>query len=406
MSVLENRHPVLERSRSLLNLTLLTSLLSLLALPAGASDAVAPNVTETLSRLEPAERNNARIEFEPGSAFPTDRLDELEGAAALWNSGRYAESLTKLDALGVAGRQVAVGISWRDPLAADTTRLGAVQIGPRLTVSNPFLDFHPGSGNIFVVMESQNTTNYQWTVNLSTDNGATWAETWAWDFTEPLRDIGMAVLGDWVYVATSSDFAPAQSRMRRFSTVDGSYDLTYQWHTVVIGGADVQEVEVISNGADPSYNNRLYHLAILADNTMVFHATDEDGGVGTIPWTLHTTGVTNAITSLDACWNERFESRYLFATYVGTDNGIYNWSTNGASPVGSRIDVNGDTWIGGPVRIAVYDGMVMIVYVYSPVTRRLRHPLLPLPRRRCDLELGSCRCGRGERSGGSRRHRS
>ena len=367
MSVLENRHPVRERSRTLLILALLASILALPALPAGASDAVAPDVADTLRRLEPAERINARIELEPGSAFPADRLDELEVAAGLWNSGRYDESLLALEALGVAGRQVAVGFSWREPLATGTTRLDAVQIGPRLNVSNPFLDFHPGNGNLFVVMESQDATNYQWTLNLSTDNGATWAETWAWDFTTPIRDIGMAVLEDYVYVATTSDFAPAQSRMRRFSTVDGSYDLTYQWHTVVIGGADVQEVEVVSNGADPAYNNRLYHLAILADNTMVFHATDEDGGVGTIPWTEHATGVTDALTSLDACWNERFGSRYLFATYVGTDNGIYNWSTTGASPVGTRIDVNGDSWIGGPVRIAVYDGMVMIVYVYSPV---------------------------------------
>jgi hypothetical protein len=216
-------------------------------------------------------------------------------------------------------------------------------------------------------MEFQDATNYGWTLNLSTDNGATWSETWAWEYTTQIRDIGMAVIQDFVYVATSSDFASAQSRMRRFSTVDGSFDVTYQWHTVVIGGADVQEVEVVTNGADPAYNNRLYHLAILADGTMVVHASDQDGGVGSLPWTLLSTGVTNADRSLDACWNERFESRYLFATYVGADNGIYAWSTNGSTPVGTRVDVNGDDWISGPVRIAAYDGMVMIVYVYSPV---------------------------------------
>ena len=367
MSVLKNRLPVREPSQTLLNLALLASILAFPALPVSASDAVAPDVADILRRLEPAERVNARIVFEPGSAFPSDQLDELDGAAALWNSGRYDEALLRLEAIGVAGRHVAVGFSWREPLTSSNTRLDAVRIGTRTIVSNPYLDFHPGNGNIFVVMEFQDATNYGWTLNLSTDNGATWTETWAWEYTTPIRDIGMAVLQDFVYVATSSDFASAQSRMRRFSTVDGSYDLTYQWHTVVIGGADVQEVEVVTNGADPAYNNRLYHLAVLADNTMVFHATDEDGGVGNMPWTQHTTGVTNAVSSLDACWNERFESRYLFATYVGTDNGIYNWSTTGASPAGSRIDINGDFWIGGPVRIAVYDGVVMIVYVYSPV---------------------------------------
>ena len=116
MSVLENRHPVRERSRTLLNLALLASILALPALPAGASDAVAPDVADTLRRLEPAERDNARIELEPGSAFPADRLDELEIAAGLWNSGRYDESLQRLEALGVAGRHVAVGFSWREPL--------------------------------------------------------------------------------------------------------------------------------------------------------------------------------------------------------------------------------------------------------------------------------------------------
>ncbi len=197
-----------------------------------------------------------------------------------------------------------------------------MRIGARSNIKNVVLDFHNATGNLFAVILYYDTsaTEDRWTVNFSNDMGATWSETYQWTSGGvTMNDIDAAVITDSLYVGYIGDLDQYDARSRRCSAFDGSIDNAYFWKQVFNKGIEIEEVAFTSN-AD-FFDNRIYYLAILADNSLIYYWDDEAGA----SWGEISTGITNADLSLDAHTNQDFTEYFLVASYISTatDNRLH-----------------------------------------------------------------------------------
>lgn len=237
---------------------------------------------------------------------------------------------------------------------------GAVQISPRTVIEESIIDFHAGTGNLFVVLRGFILWEDEdfWSVNISEDGGATWNETYYFEVSEWFNDIDAVVVGDYLYVAYYVHAIwPGSARLRRFSVYDGSVDTGYHYHEVVNTSQGIYDFALASNadGAD----SRLYYLLIESDGDLRYFWTDEDGG-SDAPWTEIATGVTNAAHDLYATWNELADNYFLFASFIGTDDNLYVWRRGSGGTDHTRIDFSVDPhWRMG---ISAYDDVVVATY--------------------------------------------
>ncbi len=180
----------------------------------------------TLGEMNPAERQNAHLNFEAFDSGDMALADRLSQAADLWNGGDTSTAVTLIRTLEDAGRSFAVGISWK--AARAPAKMNSTAIGTHGSADNPHLDGHSASGNAFIAMEDTDGGNY-WRVYFSSDGGGTWAETYAWTAAtgNTIRDIGGAVVGDYFYVTYASVQIPYSARVRRFHASTGASDGTF-----------------------------------------------------------------------------------------------------------------------------------------------------------------------------------
>ncbi len=196
--------------------------------------------------------------------------------------------------------------------------------GTRQGANDVALDFDQATGNLFAVVAWLD----DWTVNISTDGGITWSETF--DF----GDTGLvdaAVVDQYLYVGYSPADEPASVRTRRFFVTDGSPDGDYFYEEV----ADVSPNTILDivAGANADYtNDRIYCAFIESNNAVRFYWDEASSGT---TWAAHSPPWVNAASSLD----------YHFG-----------WGTMGSDPVGlwlsylgtdGRIRVLGATFSGG-----------------------------------------------------------
>ncbi len=277
----------------------------------------------SLKNMSYAERQNALIEIE----LFGDALNRVSGLAArienLWNNeGRYAEALRLFDELGraVDFRLVALGISWRHPIeTTDMPNWGTdIRIGTRDSITQAHLDIHRASGNLFAVLLYQIGTSYAWSVNFSTNNGNTWAETYYWTSSLLIPDIGISVVTNYCFVGYFSHLSPFDARLRKFSTTNGqSQNFSGSQFITVFSTASpdtIREVELASN--QDYFDNVLYYLAITRSGELRYYYATTTSSFET--WSQIATSITNAERGLDACCNENFSSRFLWVSYYDT----------------------------------------------------------------------------------------
>ncbi len=283
---------------------------------------------ERLAALSPAQRANAEIEIElGGQAGPADRFTAAR-VQRLWGGGSYDEAIAELRSFESAGATAALGIAWKEPVAPAgnlSTAAGGtdVRIGTRTAGRMASLDYNAANGYLFAVVGWGATSGGEayWTVNRSTNDGASWGETYAWysGATGGLVDMSATVAGGYVYVGYVEGDVANEYRLRRCSATTGAVDSGYGFKVVVDAGAlSIRQVTIVSNAM--TFDNRIYCLAIQS-NDAVRHF-----------WTVASTATSfsemspagaSARTGLDASWNPGYTSNYLHLAYAGTDDEIH-----------------------------------------------------------------------------------
>ncbi len=315
----------------------------------------------TLDNLSSSDKENALIQFEIPHDLPETWFVQLKEIEALWNGGNFDQAIESLRSLEKSEEldHIAVGISWKVPRIILGTKWGAdVQIESRHSVSKPCLDFDSASGNLFAVL--QRGDDIAWTVNLSTDGGQTWQETYTWNAGsgESAIDVDATVVSGYLYVGyVATDFAQ-EARIRRFFASDGSSDVVYGYYTVFDENVNIEEVALASN-AD-SYDNRIYFWAILADNSLVYYW---DVATNATSWTEIATGISDAGCCLDVCYNAGYDTYFLWASYVDTEDSLY--VVRNSSAVIENRKLGKARTNSHRSSVGAYADRIMVVYEYS-----------------------------------------
>ena len=324
-----------------------------------SGQAVAPGpqtLWQKLAELDLVDRENAHIEFETAGGSDHSVRLRLDHAAKLWNSGDPLTAITIVRTLENLGTEIALGITWKRPPAVskyNTSQIGTADYG-----TNPDLDWHTGTGNLFIKMTRFQTAS-SWHVYFSNDNGRTWSEEFSF-FTKfaVQHNVSGIVSGDFYYVTYPSTNQRA-AVIRRFSTSTGAPDASFGSNEVFSDPAEtVDLLELGSNRVD-----RLYLFSILSDGALKYYWTDDDGGTGSLPWAEVDTGVTDANNYLDVSFAEDHITGYfLYAVYRGGQGQLSVFRQGNFSNSTTLIDQD---LYSSVARISAYRNFVMVVYDHS-----------------------------------------
>ncbi|MEJ2086415.1 MAG: hypothetical protein P8Y44_12175, partial [Acidobacteriota bacterium] len=146
------------------------------------------------------------------------------------------------------------------PVAAEPGIAGVDhRIGSGTTAEATALDQDPLSGTLFAVVDWGSSVG--WSLNLSTDGGRSWMETYLWSGNFELAD--MAVIGSYVYIAYS---VGSEARLRRAVAADGQIDAAYG-HQLVLDTTPSIPLEI--RLATPAQDRIDY--SVLLDDGLIRH---------------------------------------------------------------------------------------------------------------------------------------
>jgi len=322
--------------------------------------AAAPRtLVELLEAIDVPRRGTVTIEVE--------LVDPVDEAAARtiesdWRFGDFESAFDGLRTLENEGRVVGVGIDWGAGGAAlkDWTQDKRVG-GTRTEAQNLNLDFHAASENLFSVIRWGSTTGTSvWTVNLSTDYGETWTETYSFGSSGGLINVAATVVDDYVYIAYVTGTATGEARLRRASAVTGAIDSVFGYVVVVTGGgANVEEVALASNADD--FDNRIYYFALMDDDTP-HYLWDEatDGHTFTeVPFPA----TAEAEFGLDATFIHNGScGEFIAVSYAGADASIHVWLHNETTWTDFTVQANSGAF--RRTSISAYGSMVLTAFEY------------------------------------------
>lgn len=289
----------------------------LLASGAVTGRALAADPWGMLEAMSPEERANARIELEFGAGVTRPPLaGQIE---ELWNTGECGRALELLPELcrAVGNADLSLGVAWRSPVATESSDWGSdVRIGNRDSVYCVQLDVHRATGNLVAILAYTESGGNRWSVNLSTDGGQTWNETYTWGSITHF--ISGAFLGNYFYTGYT---AGNSCRVRRFDHATGAavnfYNGTSNIYVLVPSAGDsASEVALCAN--QDYFNNRLYVFSSLKSDSLKYFWSD----TGAVSWTQVPTGVADFKGGLDACSNEGYDSLYVWASYVDNADSV------------------------------------------------------------------------------------
>jgi hypothetical protein len=211
-----------------------------------------------LARMSDSQRAGSIIQLElPAAAVGTYAL-QTGVVETDWSAGRFAAAISGVQSLEASGVRVNVAVSWPHAQPVSAPSLGSnVQISPNV-VGEPGLDtaidYDQATGNLLAMARA--TTNFA--IYLSTNAGATWAQTASWCCSPGPTDL--SAVGGYGYIAYYS--AP-EMRMRRVFGNTGAFDGVYFYQTIFDATPNnVTEVSTTSNADD--FDNRIYTLALVS----------------------------------------------------------------------------------------------------------------------------------------------
>jgi len=305
-------------------------------------------VWKGLERLTQDERLNSDIELVLEKNASQEALQLARRIEDAWNSGRFKEALGLFPEIAKLTNvdEMAISNSWRTPIPTEqTTAWGTdVRIGNRDSIFVTALDIHRASGNLFAVLLYQSGTYYYWSVNFSTDGGATWTETYEWWATYELTTLSASVVTSHCYVGFARGPSQDQAFLYQFRVSDGqqeNFPSGPSYVTVFTTTSPDYIKEVVLTSNQDSFDNRLYYFAIISTGDLKFY-------FGYSPnyevWNEIATNVTNADRGLDATWNEGYADYFLWASYFNTDNQVQidgqaaNWTNLTTYNAGANTD--------------------------------------------------------------------
>ncbi len=224
-------------------------------------------VWESLNVLNESDRANAQIALETAS-----QSESVQNAESLWNSGYFDQAIEEIRSVEESGNAIAVGIHWKTPKTVMSANWADSdsKIGSRTDIGDTHLDFDAQNKNIFTVLQRNAGTDWGWTVNISSDGGTTWQETFKWAGSLQITDVSAAVVGNYLWIGYVDGSSNDEARMRRINVSDGSIDSAYFYKVIFNKGRPIKEIALASN-AD-SNDNRMYYSAILDDYTTVLNS--------------------------------------------------------------------------------------------------------------------------------------
>lgn len=322
--------------------------------------AAAPlSVVELLEVIDVSRRGTVTIDVELADATEEAAAVAVESC---WRNADYDCAFDALRTLEREGRVTGVGVDWGDGGAPvkDWTQDKRVG-GTRTEAQDLNLDFHAASENLFSVIRWGSTTGTSaWTVNLSTDYGETWTETYAFSSSAGLIDVAAAVVDDYVYVAYVAGNVTNEARLRRASAVTGAIDGGFGFTVVANGGAaNVEEVALAANADD--FDNRIYYFALMDNDTLRYLWDDaSDGKTFTeVPFPASAEGEFG----LDATYIHNGNcGDFLAVSYSGVDASIHVWLRD--ETTWSDVMVQGGSGSFRRTSISAYGSMIMTAFEY------------------------------------------
>jgi len=273
------------------------------------------------------ERKNARIEIEfmlPVSKSIEMFASEIENK---WNSGSFEEALAllaELDEMEAVKGNALLGINWRNPIPAPYSDWGSdVQVSARDSVFVLAMDHHNSNNNLFAMLGfTGDGQGSKYTANISTNGGATWAETYVLGgFSYVMNDLDACCIANHFYVAYSGGGSGSPNSMawlKRFKAADGQPDTMPDGSSTynIFSTTEITDLEISSN--QDQYNNRLFFCCI------------ENGGVTHFYWNVPTTvtwtgiamNITDALQGLDMNWNVDYTTYFLVTSYINDANQV------------------------------------------------------------------------------------
>lgn len=284
-------------------------------------------VWSILEKMSLEERQNALIDIEYNSDLLVETYKQITN---LWNTGKYNEALDLFRSINNDElKGVSIGINWKVPIpTADQHKWGTdVRIGNRDSIEVVSLAFEKSTGKLFAILVYSESGNYFYSVNLSTDGGATWVETANYNASGPNKIVSASatVVDSFCYVGYAYEGAKNVGRLRRFSTFDGTVaafiDGVFFKSVFTLATTDsVKQVVVSSN---PGYtDDRLYYAAITKSDSLKMFWNVTDG----VTYTKYSNTFLDIEEGLDLSWNDGYvfstNVYYLFGSYVTKTGGI------------------------------------------------------------------------------------
>jgi len=327
-------------------------------------------VWKSLEDMDAVERADVLIGLENLESGNTALQKQLDAVAQAWNSGDTDAAIASLKRLDFQAIRPALAISSKSPHFREGGDRGI--IGTRTDCLNPHLVVHSATAGIFLVLQDIETSSYHWRVYFSIDGGRSWAETFSWNATIPIVDVGAAVVDGYLYITYVTESTASSARVRRCLVSTGAGDSSYGtsgWMEVFDdSGANVVDLEMSSN--QEGNDNRLYLFAIMTDGKLTLDFADEEGGNNEDDWTRLDTGVTDAVNCLDVAFNNNGipgeAGGYLFAVYRNMANKIFVFRFKNPFPEKDTTEIA--PYYADHPSISAYRRRLMVVYTadFSP----------------------------------------
>ncbi|MCK4871888.1 MAG: hypothetical protein KAS72_04095 [Phycisphaerales bacterium] len=272
-----------------------------------------------LADIDPSIRFSAILKIDLGASPTAGQEDTANYIETLWNGGAFDDAVSLLSALEAEGAVAGMGITWRDPdnpgqfgLRGTDVRIGGTRTGAFLTV----VDYDAASGNCFVVA----SWPQYWTMNISYDDGTSWAETFTYYSGPGLVDIDAAVMGAHIYVGYVHVDMEDIARIRRCSVSNGVIDGVYNYKTVAdVSPETITDIALETNVDD--YDNRVYYLFRKSNGALQLFYGRADENVSIFH--ENSPAVTDAAGGIDLHWNDNPTTWFLFLSYIGTDGYVH-----------------------------------------------------------------------------------
>ncbi|UCC80193.1 MAG: hypothetical protein JSW64_02195 [Candidatus Zixiibacteriota bacterium] len=295
-------------------------------------------IWEGLQYMSYDQRANSEIGLILEQNATADALQRAEEIEKRWNNGQYEQAIQLFGGLADLTDidEVSIGNRWRNPLQTieqpdwDTD----VRIGNRDSIYVNAFDIHNATGNLFAILLFQGDGfTATWAVNLSTDGGATWSETYAWWAGYHINHLSATVVSNHCYVAFSRGSFQDQAFLYRFNANDGQQEnfgngSSYITVFTTTSPESILEVAITSN--QDVTNDRLYYFGLTSEGVIRYCWDTPDA----LSWAEIFTGVSDADRGLDASFNEGFSQYFLNVSYIGDDNYL-NIMGRGSGPLTS-----------------------------------------------------------------------